>query len=348
MPQDDADPTPAGGASARPATIMDVARLAEVSPSTVSRALSNPGRVHHRTRERVEVAAAALSYVPSNQARSLSSGRTRTVAVLVPDITNPFYFDLIRGAQRRLNAAGFTQLLVDTDESSDVEAAALEVMRKSSDGVVLAASRLRDEHLAEVARRQPVVTVNRDVPGVPSVVLDTPTGVTQALGHLHSLGHRRVAYVAGPANSWSSARRWTALETEAARLGIEVRLVGPWSPRLTSGAAAADAVLGERVSACVVFNDLIAIGMLTRLRDRDVRVPAELSVVGCDDVFGSDFCHPPLTTVTAPIEDAGRVAVTMLLSRVEPAPSAPPRMRAVLPTHLTVRASSGPAPNAEK
>jgi LacI family transcriptional regulator, repressor for deo operon, udp, cdd, tsx, nupC, and nupG len=344
MPEGDGGRSPARRGTSRAATIMDVARLADVAPSTVSRALSNPGRVHHLTRARIEAAAAELSYLPSSQARSLSSGRTRSVAVLVPDITNPFYSNLILGTQRQLNAAGFTQLLVDTEESDDVEAAKLEIMRKSSDGVVLAASRLDDERLAQAARNQPIVTINRDVPDVPSVIIDTPSGVTQALGHLHSLGHRRVAYVAGPANSWSSARRLVALEAGAARLGVEVRVVGPWSPKLTSGAAAADAVLGERVTACVVFNDLIAIGMLGRLRDRGIAVPADLSIVGCDDVFGSDFCNPPLTTVTAPIEDAGRVAVDMLLGEVDPMRSAPPRTRAVLPTHLTIRASSGLAP----
>lgn len=344
MPEEDGGRGPGRRGPPRAATIMDVARLADVAPSTVSRALTNPDRVHHLTRARIEAAAAELSYVPSSQARSLSSGRTRTVAVLVPDITNPFYFNLIRGTQRRLNASGFTQLLVDTEESDDVEAAKLEIMRKSSDGVVLTASRLDDERLAEAARHQPIVTINRDVPDVPSVIIDTPSGVTQALGHLHSLGHRRVAYVAGPANSWSSARRLVALEAEAARLAVEVRVVGPWSPKLTSGAAAADAVLGEGVTGCVVFNDLIAIGMLGRLRDRGVSVPAELSIVGCDDVFGSDFCNPPLTTVTAPIEDAGRVAVDMLLGEADPVRSSPPRTRAVLPTHLTIRASSGVAP----
>ena len=137
MAQEDGGQAAVRRAPSRAATIVDVARLAEVAPSTVSRALSNPGRVHHRTRARIEAAAAKLSYVPSNQARSLSSGRTRTVAVLVPDITNPFYFDLIRGTQRQLNASGFTQLLVDTEESDDVEAAKLEIMRKSSDGIPL-------------------------------------------------------------------------------------------------------------------------------------------------------------------------------------------------------------------
>lgn len=326
----------------RAATITDVARLAGVAASTVSRALSNPGRVNVATRERIEAAAASLSYVPSAHAQSLTSGRTGSVALLVPDIANPFYFDLIRGAQRQLRAAGYTQLLVDTEESHDVEAETLDMMRKAADGVILAASRLGDDRLIAAARRQPLVTVNRDIPGVPSVIIDTPTGVRQALTHLHSLGHHRVAFVAGPSDSWSSARRWESLQDAAEELGIDLNLLGPWAPNAAAGGAAADAVAASSVTACVVFNDLLAIGMLTRLTERGIRVPDDLSIVGTDDIFGTEFCHPPLTTVAAPIEEAGRVAVTMLLTQFETRGT--PRMRTVLPTYLRTRRSSGQAP----
>ena len=106
----------------------------------------------------------------------------------------------------------------------------------------------------------------------------------------------------------------------------------------------ASPLLTSRATACVVFNDLIAIGMLTRLRDRGVRVPDDISVVGCDDIFGADFCNPPLTTLTAPIEHAGRVAVSMLLSRLDARLPPPARRSVLLPTHLTIRESTGPAP----
>ncbi|WP_460798810.1 LacI family DNA-binding transcriptional regulator [Microbacterium sp. GXF0217] len=332
--------------SGRAATITDVARLAGVAASTVSRALSTPGRVNAVTRQRIEQAVAELAYVPSSQARSLASGRTGTVALLVPDIANPFYFDLIRGAQRQLRAAGYTQLLVDTEESTEIEADTLEIMRKSADGVILAASRLDETQLVAAAARQPLVTVNRDLPAVPSVLIDTPSGVRQALTHLHSLGHRRVAYVAGPAGSWSSAQRWEALQEAAADLDIELTFLGPWAPNAAAGATAADSVASRGVTACVVFNDLLAIGMLKRLAQRGIRVPDDLSIVGTDDIFGSEFCHPPLTTVAAPIEEAGRVAVTMLLSRLSQ--NGTPRLRTILPTYLRTRESSGPVPHDEK
>ena len=131
----------------RPATIHDIAALCGVAASTVSRALSTPDRVNIRTRQRIEAAAAQLHYIPNSQAKALSSGRTGAVGVLVPDITNPFYFDLIRGTQLQLKAAGYTQLLVDTEESDEVEASTLEQLRKSADGIIVAASRLTDEAL---------------------------------------------------------------------------------------------------------------------------------------------------------------------------------------------------------
>lgn len=326
-------------------TIKDVAELAGVATSTVSRALSKPDRVNQHTRQRIQEAAAQLNYVPSSQAKGLSSGRTGTVAVLVPDITNPFYFDIIRGTQHQLKAAGLTQLLVDTEESSEMELDALHKMRRSADGFVLAASRLTDAQLAEVAGSQPLVTINRASADAPSVVIDTPSAIIQALDHLASLGHNRVCYVGGPPTSWSNEMRWKVFEEDSRRRGMETHRIGPFIPKTTSGAAAADAALRTGATACVVFNDLLAIGMLQRLQARGIRVPEDMSIVGSDDIFGADFCNPPLTTISSPIEQAGRVAVAMLLSQLNPVPGGSSRKLAVMPTHLTIRQSTGPAPD---
>jgi LacI family transcriptional regulator len=163
--------------------------------------------------------------------------------------------------------------------------------------------------------------------------MDTADGMRQALEHLVSLGHREIAYVSGPERSWANAARWRALGDAALTHGIEVRRIGPFAPRRESGAAAADALLNSGASAAIAFNDLLAIGMLGRLAERGVRVPEQLSIVGCDDIFGADFCHPALTTVTTPLEQAGRVAVTLLLGER--------RDGVLLPTHLTIRASTG-------
>ncbi|GGF19599.1 LacI family DNA-binding transcriptional regulator [Subtercola lobariae] len=329
----------------RAATLADVASAAGVAISTVSRALSNPARVNSVTRERIEQAARDLDYSPNSQARALISGRTRAVAVFVADVTNPFYFDLIRGTQRQLKAAGYTQVLVDTEESDELEDLTLQKLRRSFDGAILAASRLTDARLAALSHEVPMVTINRQTKSVPSVFIDTPSGILQAVEHLISLGHRKIAYISGPETSWPNEGRWRAFVRATERHGVEPQRIGPFSPKKAAGAAAADAALNSGVTACVAFNDLLAIGMLMRLRERGVSVPEQLSIVGCDDIFGADFCNPPLTTLTAPIEQAGRVAVSMLLARLDSTTVSGMRDRATLPTHLTVRASTGPVPH---
>ena len=334
----------ASGNRDRPATLSDVAAASGVAVSTASRALSNPTRVNAITRGRIEHAARELNYHANTLARALTSGRTRTIAVLVSDVTNPFYFDIIRGTQQQLKAAGYTQLLVDTEESDELEDGMLHKLRRSFDGAILAASRLTDRRLATLAAEMPLVAINRQTRGVPSVFIDTPSGIEQALGHLASLGHRDIAYVSGPETSWPNEGRWRALSRAAELNRVVARKVGPFSPKKAAGAAAADAVLNSGATACIAFNDLLAIGMLMRLRERGVRVPDDLSIVGCDDIFGADFCNPPLTTLTAPIEQAGRVAVSILLARLDPAIAPSVRQTATLPTHLTVRSSTGPAP----
>jgi len=333
--------TDGGAETGRPATLGDVAAATGVAISTVSRALNNPGRVNPATRLRIEKAAAELHYAPNSHARALTSGRTQTLAVVVSDVTNPFYFGVIQGTQQQSRASGYTQLLIDAEESGETEDQLLRRLRRSYDGAILAASRISDRRLADLAAAIPLVVLNRDLPGVPCVVIDSPTGVEQAVEHLVSLGHRRIAYASGPATSWSNEGRWRALVRAGSRHGITPVRVGPFHSRRTAGAAAADAVLNAGVTACIAFNDLLAIGMLMRLRERGVRVPGELSIVGCDDIFGADFCDPPLTTLTAPIERAGRAAVAMLLARLTD--PALPTGRLVLPTHLTVRASTGTA-----
>lgn len=326
--------------SERPTTLADVALRAGVAVSTVSRALSNPGRVNARTRERIEQVARELDYSANPSARALSSGRTGAVAVLVSDVTNPFYFDIIRGTQQQLKTAGLTQLLVDTEESAEVEGTLLHKLQRSCDGAILTSTRLSDHRLSELAVGLNLVTINRPRRGLGSVVIDTAQGMEQAVEHLVSLGHRRLVYVSGPKGSWSNDRRWRAICRSSRRLGVDISRTRDFPPQSVSGPGAADAVLNTRATACIAYNDLVAIGMLARLSERGIRVPDELSVVGCDDIFGADFCHPSLTTVTAPIEQAGRVAVSILLAGSDS--GRPAGSSAILPTHLTVRNSTGP------
>jgi LacI family transcriptional regulator, repressor for deo operon, udp, cdd, tsx, nupC, and nupG len=348
--------------SGRAPTIHDVAARCGVAASTVSRAFSRPGRVNPATRQRILDTAEEMGYRPNPIARALPSGRTRTLGLLVPDITNPFFLGLIRGAERAAAAAGYTLVLADTDESSATEQTVVGRLTRAVDGCVLASSRLSDARLREAYATSPLVVVNRRVSPVPGVLIDSAHGTRAAAEHLASLGHQRIAYLAGPRASWSDQRRWRALQSVARRRGLSTVRIGPLAPTVDAGVAAADALLLEDVTAAVTFNDLLAIGVLRRLRARGIGVPDQISVVGCDDIFGADFCHPPLTTLTSPIETAGRAAVDLLLGSLDTdrptsgrhSPhggdsSGHARGRdVVLPTRLTIRDSTGTAPSAAR
>lgn len=325
----------------RQVTLREVAAASGVAVSTASRALTRPGRVSHETAQRVLTAAEDLGYVPSATGRALRSGRTGTVALVVPDTGNPYFYGIVRGTQVRLRAAGYAHVLVDTEESADAEETELARLRGITDGVVLAASRLPDERLMAWSEEIALVAINRAVPE-PSVVVDTPGGAVSALAHLVELGHLRVAYAAGPATSWSDARRRAALRLAARHMGVEVVELGPFLPRISAGAAAARAVLEADVTGVLAFNDLLAFGMLSHLAGAGVAVPAQLSVIGCDDIFGADLVHPRLTTVSAPLDLAGYHAADLLLAELDAGEA---RTGVALPTTLVVRESTA-APGA--
>jgi LacI family transcriptional regulator len=324
------------------ATIYEVASAAGVATSTVSRAFSNPGRVGQETRERVLRVAQELGYRPNPHARALLSGRTRTIAMVVSDITNPHYFELIRGAEMRAKASEYTLVLVNAEESPRIEYDQVHRLTKSVDGFLLAASRLPDENLMELAMAYPTVLLNRELSGIGSVVLDHREGCRQMVEHLASLGHTSLVYLAGPRNSWMAANRWAALRDAAEDVGMTAERVGSFTPTVAHGGAAADAALRSGATAVVAHNDLLAIGVLRRLAQRSVRVPEDVSVVGFDNIFAADLCTPALTTLGGAHADVGRRAVEILLDATRPGvePGAGPQ--ALLPAELVLRTSTGP------
>lgn len=324
-------------------TIYDVAQAAGVATSTVSRSFSTPNRVNARTREHVLAVAAELGYRPNPHARALLSGRHHTIAMVVSDITNPHYFELIRGAELRAKASEYTLVLVNAEESPRIEYDQIQRLVPSVDGFVLAASRLPDENLEQIAGQRPVVLMNRELPGLPSVVLDHIMGCRQIVEHLASFGHRDLIYLAGPRNSWMAKTRWAALSSAAEDLGLRAQRIGPFTPKVSQGGAAADGALNAGATGIVAHNDLLAIGVVQRLAERSVRVPEDVSVVGFDDIFASDLCTPSLTTLGGAHAEVGRAAVEILLDTVGPvgvARSDPPQV--VLPTELVLRKSTGP------
>lgn len=322
-------------------TIYDVAEAAGVATSTVSRAFSTPGRVSATTRDRILAVAAQLGYRPNPHARALLSGKHHTVAMVVSDITNPHYFELIRGAEMRARVSEYTLLLVNAEESPRVEWEQIQRLAPAVDGFVLAASRLPDENLRQIADQRPVVLMSRELPGLASVVLDHVEGCRQIVAHLASLGHRELVYLAGPRHSWMAGTRWSALRTAAEQVGMAAGRIGPFTPKVTQGGAAADGGVNTGATAMVAHNDLLAIGVMQRLAQRGLRVPEDVSVVGFDDIFAADVCTPGLTTLGGAHVDLGRAAVELLLTAPSRDPADQPRV--VLPTELVLRGSTGQA-----
>ncbi|MBT2250313.1 LacI family DNA-binding transcriptional regulator [Arthrobacter sp. BHU FT2] len=331
------------GVQDRMVTIGDIAEKAGVTPSTVSRALSKPDRVNVKTREKIQQIAAELGYIPSTLARNLRIGSTGTIAVLVPDVTSPVSFQIVRGTQNQIKARGYTQVLINTEQAEDFELDVLKKLRRSADGAILGSSSLTDDQLAQLAGQQPLVTVNRPTAGVSTVLIDTATAMTEAVAHLASLGHSSVVYVSGPASSWSNQQRWQAIQVAADEAGMKAVKIGPYPGDKKSGSAAADEALMHGSTSVIAFNDMLAIGILQRLGELGISVPGDLSIVGCDDVIGADFCNPPLTTISSPIEQAGQMAVTMLLDRLGTGSSTLKPYTATLPSELVIRDSTGPA-----
>jgi DNA-binding LacI/PurR family transcriptional regulator len=165
----------------------------------------------------------------------------------------------------------------------------------------------------------------------------------QALAHLAALGHRQVGFVGGPANAWSNQERTRGLRRAAAEADIRLVEIGNFAPYFTSGIAAADLVLAAGVTAVIAYNDLVALGLISRLSTRGVAVPEQISVVGCDDVPLATMSNPAMTTVALPKEQAGRAAVSLLIKLLEEAP-ADATVHLELDTQLMVRGSTGPAP----
>ena len=208
-------------------SLQTVAKVAGVSKSTVSRSLTRPEMVNRVTRERVEAVVAKLGYRYNAIARGLATGRTMALALFVPDIANPFFADLVRAAEDRAQAAGYAMLLADTDEHPEREQLLLERLASQVDGIVVCSARSATKGILAVGRELPMVLVNREIGTIPSVTCATGPGMAELVQHLHSYGHRQVAYLQGPASSWSNRERLSSVRSASKALGMRLNVLGP-------------------------------------------------------------------------------------------------------------------------
>ncbi len=327
----------------RGTTIRDVASRAGVSPATVSRVFTRPDAVTLPTRQRVLAAAEELQYTPHPVARSLARGRTGNIGLVVPDIAVAFSAVVVKAVAQRARQDDHALFVADSDDRAADEVRLARAMAPQVDGLLLLSPLMADDDLRDLAAAVPLVAVNRQLAGVPAVLMTSDTAAAHAVEHLHALGHRQLAYLAGPDN-WSNAARQAAFTRSCARLGVPGEVLGPFDPTFSAGVRAADLVLAGPATGVLAYNDDVAVGVLSRLADRGVAVPGRVSVVGFDDTALASMVTPRLSTVRLPIGAAGVVAVT-LLADVLRGDDVAARGPVELPAELVVRASTGPAPD---
>lgn len=336
-------------------TIDDVAAAAGVSTATVSRVMNNRPVVAEATRQRVLDAVARLNFRPSSLGRNLATRRTGTLGLVIADITNPFYPEIVRAVEQTAAAHGMSVLLYDTAEDSNREAQALRLLSEQHvDGIIICASRLPEERIEALARGEtPLVLINRaPTPrSTGSVDVDQEEGVHAAVRHLVTLGHRRIAYIGGPAASQVQQRRLAAFRTVCAELEIAVPkgYILMATPTVAGGKEAARQLLegrgrNARPTAILAYNDLAAIGAITAAQDTGIVVPDDLSIVGHDDIPLAALLRPALTTVRQPMRALGEQAVQMLYKRLQAraTPAHAPTITRLAPT-LIVRDSTASA-----
>ncbi|MCI1017115.1 LacI family DNA-binding transcriptional regulator [Microbacterium sp. C5A9] len=327
-------------ASSRPG-ITDVAKLAGVSLSTVSRAMNGNPTVDPALAERVQAAAVQLGYTANPVARSLVLGRTQTVAVVIPDLENPTFQAVLRGLSRAATADGFHVLVADSREDLDAEQALARATRLRTDGVILCAPRMPEAELGELlSALSPAVVINRGAQdGAPVVGADYESGMREIVDHLTALGHRRLVYLAGATRSVTHRARQRAIAEAVARTAdLDVREIAA-GVDFDSGTAVADQVLATGATGVIAYNDLVAMGLLSALTARGVAVPEAISITGFDDIPFAAYTSPPLSTAAVPAVELGERAWAAMHAQLTGGEATP--MLTLTPT-LVVRGSSAP------
>ncbi len=328
-------------------TIRDVARAAGVSIATVSRVLNGSSKVNEDTRRRVRDAAARLDYWPNGAARSLTSNRTNTVGILLPDLFGEFFSEVIRGIDNAARREKLQVLISSSHADTEAMLTAARAMRGRIDGLVaMAPERGSLDAIDRIARLFPVVLINPrgEIPGCSAVSIANFEGAHALIDHLLGLGHRMIAMVKGPAGNVDAEERLRgyreALRRAGRPLDPKLELQGDFSE--ASGYGAAIEIFRRRSRPTAVFaaNDYMALGFLSALSDLGVEVPGEMAVTGFDDIAIAQYLRPPLTTVRVDSYALGERAVSLWVEASRGG-NGTGAVREEIPTALVVRGSSG-------
>lgn len=338
------DGTNAAPQPARVRTVKEIAAIAKVSVATVSRALQRPEIVSEETRLRIHEVVKRLGYTPNALARNLRTARTRLIVALLPDIANPFFSEVIRGIEQVAYENGYSVLLGETQSSLVREQVYADmVAARQADGIITMSPRIP---AIPIDGRLPVVNACEYVKDnkISSVYIDNVTAAGSAVDYLVTLGHRDIAFVAGPSSSPICVDREQGyrLALQRAKIPANPALTAVGDFSIEAGERAIELFLSQGQSFSAVFcsNDEMAIGAMRALISHGLRVPEDVSVVGFDDIRFARYTSPSLTTVAQPKTALGREAMTMMIELLTD-PDVPPRKR-VLSADLVVRGSTAP------
>lgn len=329
------------------ATLSDVAIAAGVSPTAVSRYLNNRIELPQRTRARIDAAIAKLDYRPNLLARRLSSGKAEAISIVTPEISNPFFAELAAAVEAAADAHGYAVYMSSTHGDPVREGDAIKRLQDQHvDGLIMMTNRPDDGSLARLlAGIDTVVLLDEDIPGVtvPKVFVQNEQGAYLGTRHLIEAGHRDIAMVGGPADLMSVRERRMGFERAMAEAGLGVRpdwmKQGDYSRAYGARATAALLAGPLRPTAIMACSDYLAIGVLQAVRQAGLSVPADLSLVGFDDMAFAELVDPPLTTIRQPVAEMGRLAFERLLALLNKT-EAEAEIR--LPVMLVVRRSVAP------
>ena len=337
------------GAVRSKVTIQDVAKASGVAPSTVSKALGGKLYVRPETKGRVLEAARTLGYRASSVARGLRLQQTWSVGLVLADVSNPFFPDIVRGIEDVLWSQEYNLIVCNTDYRKDKEAAYLQhLLAKQLDGLILASTASDSDEVPHLQSQGiPFVMLNRRHQSVRTdyIGMDNDGGVRAALAHLHSLGHRRIAFIKGRADSSAAQERFDSYRAALPDLGLkfDAALVASGDYSIESGRAAATQflALAELPTAIVSANDFMAIGTMGVLAEHGIDVPGRVSVTGFDNIFVSALPEINLTSVQPHSWKLGASAAELLLERIAGSGDARPR-EIILPTELVIRGTTAP------
>lgn len=304
-----------------PTTLIEVARTAGVSPSTVSRILNGTAKVSDEKRQAVMDAIAKTNFAPNQMAQGLKKGKSMTIGIVVQDISSPFFDETLHGVDDALKGTGYASVIVSGhwDAAEEIERIRLLLARKV-DGIILLSGRITDESVLQFSQHRPIVSTGRDIHTDKALgfKLDNEYGSWLAVRHLIELGHRRIAFITGPSNNCDAAERLTGYQRalQEANIPFDDKLVVEGDFHESSGMRAINHLFEtqQQFTAVCAANDLSAYGARLSLYRKGIRVPEDISLVGFDDLPGSSYTTPPLTTVKQPLYEIGRIATKALLN----------------------------------